>query len=208
MVRKYLNIACFLSVVLGIAGCATGGGVGDCNVEYPMQSSSDYMLPWTVGETYRVVNTNCDSGHAHNGAVRFGYDFQMPVGTTVRASRAGTVIEVNDRYSDYNRTPGEENWMFIRHDDGSVARYYHLTEKGSLVKVGSAVVRGQAIGRSGATGYIGWRRMPHLHFDVTKQACGENFFGPLCSTTPVTFRNTRAHPAGLRDGQDYTALEF
>ena len=116
------------------------------------------------------------------------------------------MVGVNEHFPDYNRTPGEENWIFIRHDDGTVARYYHLTQGGSLVEVGSAVSTGQTLGLSGATGYIGWQGIPHLHFDVTAQECGTNFFGPLCSTMPVTFRNTRPHPEGLRDQEEYSAL--
>lgn len=208
MLRRLTNDVVAISVVLGVGGCATGGGVGACNVEYPKQISSNYVLPWTVGETYRVVNTNCGRGQTHNGLARFAYDFQMPVGTVIRASRAGTVIDVNDQYADYNGTPGEENWIFIRHDDGTVARYYHLTREGGLVEIGSEVASGQAIGFSGATGYIGWRKIPHLHFDVTEQECGTDFFGHLCETVPITFRNTRPHPTGLRDQEDYPALEL
>jgi hypothetical protein len=72
---------------LTIGGCATGKKVGECRVEYPEQGKSSYVLPWTVGETYRVVNTNCGRGQTHNGLARFAYDFQMPVGTIIRASR-------------------------------------------------------------------------------------------------------------------------
>jgi murein DD-endopeptidase MepM/ murein hydrolase activator NlpD len=193
---------------LTIGGCATGGKFGECKVEYPGQGKSSYVLPWTVGETYRVVNTNCGRGQTHNGLARFAYDFQMPVGTIIRASRGGTVISVNEQFQDYNRTPGDENWIFVRHDDGTVARYYHLTQEGSFVEAGSVVSVGQRIGRSGATGYIGFQSIPHLHFDVTAQECGEFFFGSLCATVPITFRNTRAHSAGLVDREEYTAVEY
>lgn len=193
------------TLIAGLAACATGGGVGECDVAYPDQETSPYLLPWSAGESYRVVNGNCGRGATHNGAARFSYDFAMPVGTTIRASRAGDVIAVEEQFSDYNRTPGEENRIFIRHDDGTVARYYHLTRAGSLVEEGERVSAGQAIGLSGATGHIGAWGIPHLHFDVTAQACGDAFFGPLCRTVPVTFRNTRAHATGLRDGEEYRA---
>ena len=91
---RFANTFIAISVVLGIGGCSTGGGVGDCEVEYPKQSNSDYVLPWTVRETYRVVNTNCGRGQTHNGLARFAYDFQMPVGTIIRASRGGIVIGI------------------------------------------------------------------------------------------------------------------
>lgn len=154
---------------------------------------------------YAVVNGNCGYGLTHNGPARFAYDFEMPVGTTLRAARAGTVIGVRENFNDYNGVPGDENWIFIRQPNGTVARYYHLTINGSVVSVGSAVSQGDIIGYSGATGNIGWQKIPHLHFDVTLQDCGVEFFGPLCETVPITFRNTRPNPNGLVSGKKYTA---
>ena len=194
-----LLITCLLS------GCATGRGGGCNGVAYPEQAGSDYVLPWSVGETYAVVNGNCGVGRTHNGDARFSYDFEMPVGTTIRAARGGTVIGVRENFSDYNAVAGDENWLFVMHPDGTVARYYHLTQRGSLVSAGSEVSQGDAIALSGATGYIGFQKIPHLHFDVTKQECGEEFFGKLCETIPITFRNTRPHPGGLVNGEAYTA---
>lgn len=181
--------------------------MNDCKVKYPSQGDSEYVLPWTVGETYRIINSNCGRGTTHNGQARFAYEFERPIGTVVRASRGGIVIAVEEQFPDYNYTPGEENRVFVRHHDGTGARYYHLTQGGSLVAPGSRVSTGQAVALGGASGYIGFQAIPHLHFDVTVQDCGEQFFGPLCATIPIIFRNARDHSAGLRDDERYTAFE-
>jgi murein DD-endopeptidase MepM/ murein hydrolase activator NlpD len=145
-----------------------------------------------------VGQGNCtDGSHAPGSLVAYAYDFLMPVGTPIVAARAGTVLLVEERYIDGNRTAGEENYINVVHDDGSVAGYVHLTHDGALVEVGDRVEQGQTIGLSGDTGSSS---QPHLHFHV--QACQG------CGTVPVTFRNTRAHPNGLVEGQSYEAGPF
>lgn len=95
----------------------------------------------------------------------------------------------------------ESNWVKIRHRDGTIAAYSHLTEHGVLVKVGDGVIAGQAIGLSGNTGNTGG--LPHLHFHLC--ACSE----PVdCGTLPVTFRNTHPNPDGLLARRSYPALSF
>ncbi len=130
----------------------------------------------------------CGRGGTHNDQARFAYDFEMPIGTVVRAFRGGIVIAVEQPFPDFNHTPAEENQVFILHDDGTVARYYHLTQGGGLVAPGSSVSTGQAIALSGAAGYIGFQAIPHLHFDVTVQECGEQFFGSSCTAMNGTRR--------------------
>jgi murein DD-endopeptidase MepM/ murein hydrolase activator NlpD len=119
----------------------------------------------------------------------------MPIGEDVVAARAGRVLLVEERFEDGNRTPGEENFVNVIHDDGTIAAYVHLTQDGALVELGERVERGQLIGKSGDTGSSS---EPHLHFHV--QGCDG------CPTIPVTFRNTRAHPRGLVEGEVYEAL--
>ena len=164
---------------------------------FPNWESSDYVLPYPVGSTYSVLQGNCTNA-THRGPLRYSYDFSMPVGTTVAAARAGVVAEMRMDFRDSQRGENQSNWVRIRHADGSVASYVHLTERGALVKVGDVVVAGQPVGLSGNTGNTSsW---PHLHFHVRRCAS--------CDTLPVTFRNTDPNPEGLGAQRSYVALPY
>ncbi len=172
---------------------------------YTDQARSPYVLPWTVGEAFVVLTGNCGQLATHQGIARYAYDFSLPVGTHVHAARAGTVIAVKEQFVDGNNVPGNENYIFIQHNGGTVARYYHLTRWGALVKLGQAVAQGELIGLSGNTGRS---LSPSLHFDVVGQVCGTAFFGPRCLTIPLTFKNTGPHPTGLAENQLYRAEPY
>jgi murein DD-endopeptidase MepM/ murein hydrolase activator NlpD len=121
----------------------------------------------------------------------------MPIGTPLVASREGTVLLVEESFSDGDNVPGHENFINITHPDGTIAAYVHLTRNGSLVQVGDVVRQGDVIGSSGHTGNSS---EPHLHFHV--QRCDG------CTTEAVVFRNTRPHPEGLVQGESYLAESF
>jgi murein DD-endopeptidase MepM/ murein hydrolase activator NlpD len=143
---------------------------------------------------FQVNQGNCGaSTHAAGSELEYAYDFEMPVGTPVRAAREGVVMLVEGAYLEGNRTRGHENYVVVRHDDDTLASYAHLTTDGVLVAVGRRVARGQVLGLSGGTG----TSLPHLHFHVQRPG--------TAWTMPVTFRNTRAHPNGLREGEVYRA---
>lgn len=184
-----------------LAGC---GGPSEprtlgCGVAYPPQSTSPYVLPYPVGTSFVVGQGNCSPGGSHSPGtvVQFAYDFLMPIGSSVVASRDGTVLLVEDRFEDATRRAGEENFINVVHADGSIAAYVHLTRDGALVAVGDSVRRGQTIGLSGDSGDSS---APHLHFHVL------NCDG--CPTGPVSFRNTRPHPNGLVVGETYLAEPY
>lgn len=165
---------------------------------YPDQAASEYLLPWRAGETYRIGQGNCGRfTHAAGTIVQYAYDILMPIGTPILASRGGTVLLVEERFPDGTRIPGQENYINVTHFDGTIAGYVHLTTEGALVEVGDRIQPGQWIGLSGDSGQS---TEPHLHYHV--QACRG------CATVPVTFRNTRAHPRGLVQGESYTAGPF
>jgi septal ring factor EnvC (AmiA/AmiB activator) len=107
----------------------------------------------------------------------------MPIGMTVTAARNGVVAEIRMKFRDGQRGEGEPNWVKIRHADGTIVAYSHLSEHGALVKIGDHVVAGQPIGFSGNTGNTGG--LPHLYLHLC--TCSE----PVdCGTLPVSFRNT------------------
>ncbi len=153
-----------------------------CESEVGDPAQSPYILPFEVGKRFQCNQSYCPPnpqwGH-HNW---FALDFEMPIGTKIIAARSGQVAFVEERFTDGNRQPGQENHIFILHDDGTVAQYTHLTKNGALVEVGDRVVQGQVIGRSGDTGASSG---PHLHF-VTYR--GSTNFSRHYST-PVNFKN-------------------
>lgn len=187
-----------LFVVLSACGstqpAATVGDDG-CRSGYPDQASSLYVLPYEPGLAIVVGQGNCtDGSHEAGTDQEYAYDFDMPIGTAVVAARAGTVVVAVDGYAENNDTPGQENYLVIEHDDGSVAAYFHLTEDGVDVEVGDFVRAGDTVARSGNTGDSS---EPHLHFEVAR--CED------CETFPVNFRNTREHTNGLFEGETYEA---
>ncbi|MEZ5317805.1 MAG: M23 family metallopeptidase [Vicinamibacterales bacterium] len=165
---------------------------------YEPQDRSPFVLPYPPGTAYLVLQGNCGPfTHWPGDVFKYGYDFTMPVGTPVHAARGGAVMAIEDRYPDGDGTPGEENFVFVRHDDGTIGRYFHLTRGGVRVTVGEAIAAGTLVGLSGNTGRT--NGVPHLHFDVA--VCPPT----SCRTLPVVFRNTRPHPAGLVQGEVYEA---
>lgn len=177
--------AMFAGLMVATRSLACGG--------YPDWKTSPYVLPYPVGKTYPLHQGNCSLG-GHRAGYQYSYDFLMPIGELVTAARAGVVSEVLDGYEDGNNTT--ENWVKVRHADGTIAAYSHLHSV--LVRVGEEVRAGSPIGLSGNTGQTGG--VPHLHFHVSP--CSE----PVrCGTIAVTFRNTAPNPNGLQFQQEYTA---
>lgn len=154
-----------------------------------------YLLPFPIGARVYVLQGN-NGPWGHTKEIAYAYDFKIPIGSDVCAARSGAVVKVEARFIDGNRTPGQENFIFVDHGDGTFSRYYHLTHDGVLVKVGDHVQAGDKIGKSGDTGASAG---PHLHFDVTEK-CPE--WG--CQTIPITFSNASENP--LKAQKDYEAV--
>ena len=176
---------------------------------FPDYRTATYVLPWAVGQRFRVNRSFEHYDLALNGGVGlYAVDFGLPLGTPVHAARAGTVVAVEERFSDDDKADYHENWVMVRHADGTIGRYIHLTMNGALVEVGDRVSQGQQIGLSGNSGPS---TGSHLHFDV--QTCGPNLppgynRQPCGMTVPVSFRNAAAHACGLESTSSYTALAF
>jgi murein DD-endopeptidase MepM/ murein hydrolase activator NlpD len=180
-------------------------GVGDSCAAYPPQQTSPYVLPWRAGESHIVWRTRAHYTRGNGGVGLYAIDFEMPIGTPIVAARSGVVVAVRDTFPDGNNEDLKENFVFVRHADGTVARYFHLTRGGARVALGDSVRQGEVIALSGNSGQT---TGPHLHFDV--QTCGPNLPPnynrlPCGQTVPVTFRNTRSHPCGLVPGEWYAA---
>jgi len=100
-----------------------------------------------------------------------GTDFATPIGTPVYASGDGVVDFVGVH-------GGHGNYMRVRHTKTLETAYAHLSAYGEGLHVGSAVVQGQIIARSGNTGLSSG---PHLHYEVIVN--GEQ-------VDPMTFQTT------------------
>ena len=185
-----------LCVLLIFAACddPVADFLTECEGPYPDQASSPYILPYTTGATFVVGLANCVGGHGKGTREQYAYDFLMPIGTNIVAVRDGTVLQVQDNFQDGTQVPGQENFIHVRHGDGTVAVYKRLSKDGALAGQNDPVQQGQVIALSGNSGS---GSDPHLHFHV--QACSD------CVSIPVTFKNTRAHPNGLVQGESYTA---
>jgi murein DD-endopeptidase MepM/ murein hydrolase activator NlpD len=83
-----------------------------------------------------------------------GIDIAVPVGSVVRASGGGVVLQTGE-HEQYGR------FVLLEHPDGYQSMYGHLSR---VIAVQGAVVNaGQVIARSGNTGRSS---APHLHFEI------------------------------------------
>jgi LysM repeat protein len=97
-------------------------------------------------------------GHKTQGL--HGYnavDYGMPIGTSLYASAAGTVIIAKN--SGWNG--GYGSYVVIQHSNNTQTVYAHMSNV--VVSVGQKVKQGQTIGSSGNTGKS---TGPHLHFEI------------------------------------------
>lgn len=98
-----------------------------------------------------------------------GIDYAAPTGTPVYSVASGIVL-------DAGRMGGAGNAVRIRHPNGWITSYSHLSKID--VKRGHQVRQGQAIGKVGSTGYS---TGPHLDYRVK---IGGNFVDPLKLSYP------------------------
>lgn len=112
-----------------------------------------------------------------------GVDYAASSGTPVRAIGDGTVIFAGWK-GGYGRT------VEIRHKNGMVTRYAHLSAFGAGIKPGARVQIAGTIGRVGSTGMA---TGPHLHF--------ETLVGGVHRDPRVALKNAGGEslPAAFRD---------
>ena len=160
-------------------------------------ASSEYILPWPAGESYRLNNSYCvpAGGHREQQA----YDFLIPIDDPVVAARDGVVRQIKEDSPDDGQGM-DHNHVFIEHSDGTVGFYAHLKQNGVLVEVGENVTAGQTIalaGHSGTTDVV------HLHFGVY-----DDWPPTEGEDQAVNFRNMTGPVdcrGGLVNGATYTA---
>jgi murein DD-endopeptidase MepM/ murein hydrolase activator NlpD len=112
----------------------------------PFVRPRDATVTGQFGER-RIFNGERKSQH-------YGTDLAGAVGEPVRATNDGVVVLVRDCFAS-----GKS--IAIAHGGGLFSVYFHMS--GFDVRVGDRVVRGQVIGKVGATGRV---TGPHLHFGI------------------------------------------
>ncbi len=147
------------------------------NGDYTVQAVGDayYKLPFPKdlqpGFGYlNVDDSNPPSRHGEWQA--YAIDFLADFGVPILAARGGevTFVEESDTWNfndegfpPYEGYPGIGNFMFIRHEDGTYAVYFHMEPDEIWPGVGDDVDRGDAISEIGSTGNSD---TPHTHFGV------------------------------------------
>jgi len=197
---------CTLQLLLIALALSTSCGYpdhtpSDCGV-FAAQETSPYILPYEVGRSFEVTKTT-----SHGGTQYYSVDFGMPTGTPIVASQSGQVVNVEMRFLDGDTIPDHFNLIWIQHEDGTVARYFHLSHQSALVNSGDVVSQGQVIALSDNTGHS---TGPHLHFDVVQCLTGLTPADintlPCGQSLPLSFKNTVKHTCGLVAGKHYPAL--
>lgn len=188
----------------GLASCADPEGaacaacVADPEVcpdaTYPPREDAPHILPYPTGTTRNVRQGNCNAANSHNDGESFAYDFEMPIGSPIIASRGGTVLAVIEAFTDEQHAIDQGNLVAIDHGDRTYAKYGHITFEGALVEVGETVEQGQVIAMSGNSGLS---QGPHLHYAVKECPPDVPIGSATCVSIPVSFRNTIPHPEGL-----------
>ena len=164
-------------------------------------ANSEYVLPYPVGAAYTVYQSYCWPTGGHRN--QLAYDFTMPIGDAVVAARGGIVREVREDSPDNGGGYGEHNYVYVEHDDGTLAFYAHLMQYSVSVEPGDTLERGQQFASSGNSGESG---EPHLHVGVYVD------YPPVEGVDlPANFRNAEGpldSRGGLIRGEAYLALPY
>lgn len=152
----------FLLMILSACGSGYKYYYSVNNKSVP-DSNFIYSLPFETGKKVFLIQ-GYESMFSHKG--NKALDFKVKTGTKICAARSGVVIAARGDSDIRGLKPenlADGNYVFIQHEDSSVAQYWHFKKDGVLVKQGDRVTNGEVIGYSGNTGYSAF---PHLHFEV------------------------------------------
>jgi murein DD-endopeptidase MepM/ murein hydrolase activator NlpD len=125
------------------------------------------------------------------GKFHYGIDYSLGVGTPIYVAMAGEIVRADGR-----NVKGYGNVIYVKHDDGVVTRYGHMSRMD--VNVGQRVEVGDMIGLTGGAENApgaGNSTGPHLHWEyivngkhVDGLSEAENYFSthPIKKQDPVT----------------------
>ncbi len=121
------------------------------------------LLPFEARDTAFVSQGN-NGRFTHQGASRFAFDFNVPIGTAIVSAAPGVVLQTQDRFDrSADMDPVQYNFVLIDHGNGVLTEYGHLRHHGTRVHPAQRLAQGELIGYSGDTGMS---TGPHLHFAV------------------------------------------
>ncbi|MFC1632604.1 peptidoglycan DD-metalloendopeptidase family protein [Patescibacteria group bacterium] len=126
---------------------------------YSGSTASTGRFTWPTNHS-RMINQYYHWGHT-------GIDIECKYGNTINAADGG-VVTSRGWYGGYGYQ------LTIRHDNGIVTRYAHLSS--FRISNGQRVGRGQIVGMCGSTG---WSTGTHLHFEVIVNGSTRNPLGYL-----------------------------
>jgi murein DD-endopeptidase MepM/ murein hydrolase activator NlpD len=161
-----------------------------------------YQLPYAPGSRHKVTQA-AGGSFSHKGSNLYAIDWQMPEGTPVYAARGGVVVRTKDdsnigggslKFDPYN------NYVLIRHSDGTLGHYCHLQKGGVVVTPGQIVKPGDLLAHSGNTGFSSG---PHLHFCVFRTIDGKQRV-----SIPIHFKTAEESFVTLQEGRRYTAPDI
>jgi len=149
------------------------GAMYGVNKAVEAAKKENYIWPvdsYKISTLYYYLTVNAKDDYKHSsgwsqgeGAGQFDHhesiDIAVPVGYSVRATAAGTVVHAYDM--GYKKSYGKV--VIIKHDNDVYSLYGHLSQIN--VSKGATVSQGDTIGKSGNTGNS---TGAHLHFAISK----------------------------------------
>ena len=149
--------------------------IGTPTFDMKEYSGNEFIIPFYG--TYRV--TQAPGGKlSHSGpASRYAVDISMPIGTPVRASRRGRVVNMKMNSTTGGPSPAYRpfaNFIRILHDDGTSSIYVHLKGGSAMVSKGRAAppFRGAAQQRREERGNTVQVRGDRAHAQVGREPYG------------------------------------
>ncbi len=158
-----------------------------------------YVLPYLPGHAYPIIQ-GYQGRFSHTGQDEYALDWAMPAGTPVCAARSGLVVAVkeNSAIGGPDRSYSDQgNYVYLRHDDGTIGMYLHFAHHGVAVQPGQHIAAGEIIGYAGNTGFS---TVAHLHFCVIS---GKDGFERV--SLPVLFQLPDGSVRALHEGDCFTA---
>ena len=149
------------------------GAMYGVNKAVEAAKKENYIWPvdsYKISTLYYYLTVNAKDDYKHSsgwsqgeGAGQFDHhesiDIAVPVGYSIRATAAGTVVHAYDM--GYKKSYGKV--VIIKHDNDVYSLYGHLSQIN--VSKGATVSQGDTIGKSGNTGNS---TGAHLHFAISK----------------------------------------